>query len=240
MQAAARRQGSAASPIGPARGSQPGAPGWPACPGRANNGDRCKIRSGRVRWRIGRGSRAALFSRRQIRAPVRPDGHARRKTRRKSSKKCRKLAKFGAFSRAQSAISPCSEPTGADRRPLIRQALRPWSRSASSRHWPAHLQWSDIFHGLGHELTCVRPARSDDCTDFVGNVPWLCAVFTPASACPARARARPMRSCGSLSLARGSQCLPAPRLSRWLRSLVACPSHLGDFPRGLRGQASTP
>ena len=78
---------------------------------------------------IGSGPKPALF-RGRIRANSRPDGQARGKTRRKSSKKCWKMAPNGAFSRVQSAISPCPEPTALDRNPPICQTLRLWRPAA--------------------------------------------------------------------------------------------------------------
>jgi hypothetical protein len=53
------------------------------------------------------------------------------KTRGKSSKKSRKMAQNGAFSRGKSAISPCSEPSAADWNRLICQTLRLPSAAAS-------------------------------------------------------------------------------------------------------------
>ena len=75
----------------------------------------------------------------QNRADSRPGGKARGKTRRKSSKKCWKMAPNGDFSRVSSAISPCPEPTALDRNPPACQTLRLWSPAASSRLRPREL-----------------------------------------------------------------------------------------------------
>jgi hypothetical protein len=100
------------------------------------------------------GPKSSAF-RGRIRANLRPDGQARRKTRRKSSKKGWKMAKNGAFSKVQSAISPRSERTALDRKPPACQTLRLWSPAASSRLRPRQSPMERHFSQTG--------ARPDIC-----------------------------------------------------------------------------
>jgi hypothetical protein len=68
----------------------------------------------------------------RIRADWRRDEQERRKTRRKSSKTGGKMAPNGGFSRVQSAISPCPQPTALNRNPPVCQRS---DRGIPSR-WP--------------------------------------------------------------------------------------------------------
>ncbi len=94
----------------------------------------------------------------RIRANSRPDRQARGKTRRKSSKKCWKMAPIGAFSRVSSAIPPCPEPTALDHNLTACQTLRLWVPAASSLLRPRELAVERHFYGHGHGPTgmCER------------------------------------------------------------------------------------
>jgi hypothetical protein len=74
----------------------------------------------------------ALF-RGSTRAHLRPDGKARGKSRRKSANPPLKMAPNGAFSRIQSAISPCPLPAAVDWKWPACKILRLWGHGRTSR-----------------------------------------------------------------------------------------------------------
>ena len=136
------------------------------------------------------------------------------KTRGKSTKKWRKMALYGAFSRGKSAISAvlradCARLQHARAARLyVHGAWLP--RAASDA---PNRQWGAIFRGPGHETTYVGHGRFEDCADVV-------------------ARLRANRRCDEGDL-RAHSLLPALSFAR--AGLRPAPSPLTPLPGGARG-----